>query len=205
MERLSPIPAADTPIAEAPGVSSGRAAAYVFLALLLAGGGWVRFNNQLASLAPGLAGPAAGIAAAPAQAGPITTLLELSMLPQHPSAEAIAALGLPPGASAAMVEAVRRNRVRLVQMPLFDAGPTGSGVGHVVEVSSGGYSRLVQLSRQPVIVTVPIDRAGTVAFRIPDSGASADTLGIGAVTATGPVRLPDLAHGQELDVGVIAQ
>lgn len=203
MERLSPTPAAEPTIPEAAGASSFRKTVYVALALLLTSGAWVRFNDQIAGVAPVLAGPAAGIAAAPTQPGMIVSLLELSMLPQAPGPEALASLGLPPSASAAMGEALKRNRLRLVQMPLFDAG--SAGAGHVVEVSSGGYSRLVTLSRQPVIVTLPIDRAGTVAFRIPASAAATDTLAIGALTATGPVRLPDLSHGQELDVGVIAQ
>ena len=75
-------------------------------------------------------------------------------------------------------------------------------------VSSGGYDRLIRLGRQPVVVTLPIDRVGTVSFRVPAGEAKAlpaAGLGIGALTQTGPLRLPDLGANQELDVGVIAQ
>lgn len=208
MERLSPVPNAEQPVPGTTGTSSLRVTVYSLLALLLAAGGWVRFNDQIASVSPTLAGPAAGAAAEVADAGSIRQLLELGLLPQTTAPAAVAALGLPPSDAAAMTEALRRDRLRLVQLPLFDAGMSTPGAaltGRLVEVSSGGYTRLIRLSRQPVVVTLPIDRVGTVSFRIPANDAGGVALDIGALTLTGPMQLPDLSQGQELDVGVVAQ
>lgn len=208
MERLSPIPTEEQPVPGTTGTSSLRVTVYSLLALLLAAGGWVRFNDQIASVSPALAGPAAGAAAEVADAGAIRQLLELGMLPQATAPAAVAALGLPPADAAAMTDALRRDRLRLVQLPLFDAGMSAPGdalTGRMVEVSSGGYTRLVRLSRQPVLVTLPIDRVGTVSFRIPANDTGSEALGIGAFTLTGPMHLPDISQGQELDVGVVAQ
>jgi hypothetical protein len=211
MDRLSPTQIAEPELPASSGSSSLRVTIYAALALTLAAGGWVRFNNQIATVAPGLAAPAAGVAQQAAQAPNLDSLLELGLVSRASEPAAVASLGLPPSDTTAMLDAVKRDRLRLVQMPLFDAGmsaPDGSDAGRTVMVSSGGYSRLVRIGRQPVVVTLPIDRVGTVSFRIParEAGAlPASGLGIGAVTATGPVRFPDLAQGQELDVGVVAQ
>ncbi len=193
------------------GASAGRTTLYAMLAVMLAAGAWVRFNDQIATVAPGLAAPAAAVAQGTAAEPAVHGLLELGLMPRAAEPAAVAGMGLPASDATAMLGALQRNRLRLVQMPLFDAGlsaPDGTDNGRTVLVSSGGYARLVRIGRQPVVVTLPIDRVGTVTFQVParESGAlPASGLGIGAITATGPVRLPDLAEGQALDVGVMAQ
>ena len=192
------------------GRSAARTTLYALLAMMLAAGGWVRFNDQIATLAPGLAAPASGVAQGAARL-PVHGLVELGLLPRAAEPAAVAALGLPQSDAAAMLGALKRDRLRLVQMPLFDAGlsaPDGTDSGRAVLVSSGGYTRLVRIGRQPVMVTLPIDRVGTVTFQVPvrEAGAlPANGLGIGAITASGPVRFPDLGQGEALEVGVIAQ
>ena len=71
----------------------------------------------------------------------------------------------------------------------------------VVEVSAGGYTRVVRLTRLPVSVTLPIGPVGSVAIR----NLGAEAVGIGALTLEGPVRLPDLPAAAGVEVGVIAQ
>ncbi len=210
MDRLSSLRDTEPSLAGAGGASPGRMALYASLALMLAAGGWVRFNDRIAVLAPGLAAPAAGVAQATTKQ-PVDLLMELRLLPRAAEPAAVAGLGLSAPDAAAIATALRRNRLRLVQTALFDAGlsaPDGTDAGRTVLVSSGGYSRLVRIGRQPVVVTLPIDRAGTVSFRVPAQEAGAlppSGLGIGALTPTGPVRFPDLARDQELEVGVLAQ
>ena len=210
MERLSPISNAEPALPGAGGTSALRTTIYAGLALILAAGAWVRFNDDLATVAPGLAAPAAAARQA-TSASALHPLLEQSLVPRSDEAAAVAALGLPTADAAAMLDALRRDRLRLVQLPLFDAGsalPGAAEAGHVVLVSSAGFSRMVRIGRTPVPVTLPIDRAGTVSFQVaageakmlPDSG-----LGIGAVTLVGPVPLPHLHAGEQLDVGVVAQ
>ncbi len=193
------------------GGSAARTTLYAVLAMMLAAGGWVRFNEQIATVAPGLAAPASGVAQGAAAKPPVHGLVELGLMPRAAEPAAVAGLGLPASDAAAMLGALKHDRLRLVQMPLFDAGlsaPDGTDNGRAVLVSSGGYTRLVRIGRQPVIVTLPIDRVGTVTFQVParEAGAlPASGLGIGAITATGPVRFPDLGQGEALEIGVIAQ
>ena len=187
-------------------VSAGSAALRVtvsaLLAAMLVAGVWVRFNGRIAALAPGLAGPAAQVADELGESGRVRGLVELGLLPAAAGPEAVAAMGLPAGEAATLVQALQRGRLRLVRLPLFDAGSGASlGAGGSVQVSSGGYTRLVQIARQPVVVTLPIGRVGTVSFR--DAGPA--SVGIGALTLAGPVQLPVLSAGQALDVGVVAQ
>ncbi len=210
MERLSLHQDVDPAIPGSGSASPLRATLYLTLAAMLAAGGWVRFNDQISTVAPSLAAPAAVAQQASAKPS-ISSLLELGLVARADEPGLVASLGLPASDASAMQDALKRNRLRLVQMPLFDAGlsaPDGSDAGRSVLVSSGGYSRLVRIGRQPVVVTLPIDRVGTVLFRVPprEGGALPATgLGIGAITATGPVRLPDLGQGDQLEVGVIAQ
>ena len=206
MDRLSPNPSLEPSIPEAPGSGALRRTAYAGMALLLLAGGWIRFNDKIASVSPALAGPAGAIAQQAADAGGPQGLFELQMMPSAAVAAAVAAMGLPASNAALLAADLKRDRIRLVQMPLFDAGvATGADTlaGRAVEVSSGGYTRLVQLTRQPVVVTLPISRVGTVSFRV--VGHATDALGIGALTLSGPVVLPELSAGQQLDVGVVAQ
>ncbi len=211
MDRLSPFRDAEPELAASSSPSPGRAALYTLLVLMLAGGGWVRFNDRIAALAPGLAAPAAGAAQGAATKLPVDMLMELPLLPRAAETSAVTGLGLPASDAAAITSALKRDRLRLVQIPLFDAGssaPDGTDAGRTVLVSSGGYDRLIRLGRQPVVVTLPIDRVGTVSFRVPAGEVKAlppSGLGIGALTQTGPMRLPDLGANQELEVGVIAQ
>ena len=211
MNRLSPSRDAEPELAASSSASPGRAALYTLLVLMLAGGGWVRFNDRIATLAPGLAAPAAGAVQGAETKLPVDMLMELPLLPHTAEPAAVAGLGLPASDAAAITSALKRDRLRLVQIPLFDAGssaPDGTDAGRTVLVSSGGYDRLIRLGRQPVVVTLPIDRVGTVSFRVPAGEAKAlppSGLGIGALTQTGPMRLPDLGANQELEVGVIAQ
>ena len=194
--KLEPSPAA--------GSGSMQRMAYGLLAVLLLSGAWIRFNDRLAELSPGLASPVAQrIAERAALAGQPASLAELALLAPGADAAATAGLGLPRDQAAAMAADLRRDRIRLVQVPLFDAGAVGTGP-RMVSVSSGGYGRLVALTRTPTMVMLPIDRVGTISFRTAGAG-SPDPVGIGMLTLAGPLQLPDLAAGQRLDVGVIAQ
>lgn len=206
MDRLSPITAEEPAIAPTGGAGAVRSTVYAVLAIMIAAGAWVRFNDTIATLSPGLAAPAAGVAQqrqGQANAGQPSGLLEIGLLPQDAAATAVAAMGLPQQDATSMMADLKRDRLHLVRLPLFDAGPaTPDGMlGRAVQVSSGGYSRLVHLTRQPILVTLPIDHVGTVSFKV----AGADPVGIGALTLSGPIELPVLSGGQQLDVGVVAQ
>ncbi len=199
MDRPPAPQAAEPDLPAAAGSTALNATVATLLAVMLVAGVWVRFNGRIAAISPGLAGPAARVADELGQSGRVRGLLELGLLPAGP--EAVAAMGLPTAEAATLAQAVQRGHLRLVRLPLFDAGGAGSEAGRSVQVSSGGYTRLVPLTRQPVIVTLPIGRVGTVSFR----GASPGGITIGALTLSGPVQLPALAAGQTLDVGVVAQ
>lgn len=204
MQSLSPREAAEPSIPDAAGSGALRTTVYGVLLVLVLAGAWVRFNHQIAALAPALAAPVAGVANQLADQGRVKGLVEVGLLPLSATAEAVAQMGLPAGDAAALTEAVRRGRQRLVRLPLFDLSPTlpgDDGAGRGIEVSSGGYTRFILLTRQPLTITLPISRIGAVSFR----NANAEMIDIGALTLTGPVRLPDLPAGQLMDVGVIAQ
>ncbi len=209
MDRLSPTPDAEPMPPGAKGGSAVRTTVYGLLGMALLGAAWVRFDDQIASVAPSLAASAAMVARQAAMTGSLAgarSLVELPMLAKAEEPAAVAALGLPSDEAGLLARALRRDRLRLARMPLFDAGaasPDGSDAGRSVIVSTAGFSRLVHLGRQPVMVVLPVDRAGIVSFR-PGPGIDG-TIGIGALTAAGPVALPDLARGQTLDVGVIVQ
>ena len=204
MQSLPPTEAAEPTLPHASGSGALRTTTYGLLVLLLLAGAWVRFNREVAAVAPGLAGPAADVATQAAAAGREAGLVEVGLLPASATATAVAAMGLPAGDAAALTQAVRDRRLRLVRLPLFDSGPfaaAGRESIHAVQVSSGGYTRVVELTEQPVSVTLPIGPVGTVAMR----NLSGEAVGIGALTLAGPVRLPDLAASGTLEVGVIAQ
>ncbi len=204
MDRPPAPQAAEPDLPASAGSAALRVTVSTLLAVMLVAGAWVRFNGRIAALSPGLAGPAAQVADELGESGRVRGLLELGLLPAPAGPEAVAAMGLPTGEAATLAQAVQRGRLRLVRLPLFDAA--GSEAGHSVQVSSAGYTRLVPLTRQPVVVTLPIGRVGTVSFRdaSPGSVGPAGTT-IGALTLSGPVQLPTLAAGQTFDVGVVAQ
>ena len=204
MQSLLPAETREPNIPAAAGGGALRTTLYGVLVAMLLAGAWVRFNREIASVAPALAGPAAEVADRMAAPGRMKGLVELGLLPVSATAEAVAEMGLPEGDAAALAQAVRRGRRRLVRLPLFDLSPTlpsGQDAGRSIEISSGGYTRLVRLTRQPVAVMLPIGRVGSVSLR----STGADAIDIGALTLAGPVRLPDLPAGQMMEVGVVAQ
>lgn len=204
MDRLLPTEAAEPAIPDAAGAGALRGLVYTVLALLLLAGAWVRFNPQIAAIAPMLAGPAADVAAQMAASGRVQGLVELDLLPMRATAEAVAAMRLPADEAATLTQAVRRGRLRLVRLPLFDFGADPAAApdaARIVEVSAAGYTRVIRLTRLPVAVTLPIGPVGSVSIR----NLGAGTVGIGALTLDGPVRLPDLPAAAGLEVGVIAQ
>ncbi len=185
------------------GHSIFRTTLYTVLVLTLAAGAWVRFNDQISSIMPALAGPAEQVADLAGLSGRPRGLLELGLLPENAPKEDIAAMGLGAADTAMLSDALMRRRLRLVHLPLLDVSPVlaAGDAGHSIEVSTGGYTRLVRLTREPLTLTLPIAAAGTVTFR----SADGDAVSIGALTLSGPVRLPDLQSGQSLSVGVLAQ
>lgn len=199
MDRPPAPQAAEPDLPASAGSAALRVTVSTLLAVMLVAGAWVRFNGRIAALSPGLAGPAAQVADELGESGRVRGLLELGLLPAPAGPEAVAAMGLPTGEAATLAQAVQRGRLRLVRLPLFDAA--ASEAGRSIQVSSAGYTRLVPLTRQPVVVTLPIGRVATVSFR--DAGPAGTT--IGALTLSGPVQLPTLAAGQTLDIGVVAQ
>jgi hypothetical protein len=201
MERLVPQATAEPAIPASGGSSALRSTLYTLLLVMLAVGGWVKFNDQIAAISPSLAVPA-GIAADQAsQTGATQELMQIGLLPSSQNKAAIAAMGLPDQDAMALSDELRRGRLRLAQLPLIDDSPVLQGAGHQVVISSGGYTRQLLLTRQPVVVTLPIAAAGTISFRTPESGGVV----ILAETVAGPARLPDLQPGQIFSVGVIAQ
>ena len=168
------------------------------LALLVAVGGWVRFSERIASWFPALSPLAmSGGAAARDQVG---ALLELGLVPVGAGLPAVQAMGLPTRQAATLAQAVERRRLRLVRVPLFERD---GGSGAVLQVDANGLTQTVHLAMQPIVLTVPMAQVGSLRFRLLD--ARPGGVGIGAITLTGPLALPTLQAGQELDVGVVAQ
>ena len=181
--------------------SALRSTLYTLLAVALAAGLWVRFNTQIAAIAPALAGPDGLVASQAADPSHIRGLVQLSLLPESQAAAAVSEMGLPQGDAAALTQALQRGRLRLAHLPLLDDSPVLQGGGHAVQVSSGGYTRLLMLTREPTVVTLPVGPVGTVSFSTPETTG----VGIVGLTLSGPVRLPELQAGQVFSVGVIAQ
>ncbi len=204
MERLSPVPDREPTLPNPAAPAALRSLAYGALAILVAGAGYVHFGHSLATLVPALAAPAVAASNASVAASRVKDLVEVGFAPAMPDEEAVRQLNLSQADAASLLADLRRHRVRLVRMPLFDAAavaPDGGTGLPAIEVSSGGYTRTVQLGRQPVSTLLPIDRVGTVAFR---SLGRVDAQ-IGVVTLNGPQQLPDLTVGTVMAVGVIAQ
>ena len=203
MERMLRASAPEEAIPSGNGHGAFRGTLYIVLLTMLVASAWIRFNDQISALIPGLAGPAAQVADQLGLTAHARGLAELGLVSQHSNAEAVAAMGLGAGDAALLSDALQKRRLRLVQMPVFDFSPTvaADGAGHEVQVSSGGYTRLIRLTRAPVTLTLPIAVAGTVTFRAADG----DPVNIGALTLSGPIRLPELAIGQTMSVGVLAE
>jgi hypothetical protein len=204
MELMRPTEAVEPALPEEGGGSPVRTALYAVLAVMLLAGVWVRFNSQIAAVAPGLAGgPAASVADRLPGAEHMRGLLEAGLVPLAATPAAIAAMGLSTADAALLSQDVARKRLRLVHLPLLDITPVlpADSPGHSVEVSAAGYSRIVHLGRQPTTLTLPIDSVGMVTFR----SMSDDGVGIGALTLSGLVGLPKLAAGQQIRLGLVAQ
>jgi hypothetical protein len=201
MERLLPVEAREPVVPEAAGSGALRSTLYTILAVMLAAGIWLRFNDQIAAVAPSLAAPAALAGGQMSDPAATRGLIQLDLLPASQSKAAVAEMGLPPGDAATLMQALQRGRMRLAHLPLLDDSPALSGTGQVVQVSAGGYTRQVVLTRDPTIVTLPIGPVATVTFRTMEPNG-VDAV---ALTLAGPMRLPTLHANQVLALGVIAQ
>jgi len=204
MDRLHPTEAIEPARPESGGASALRTMVYAALVVMLVAGAWVRFNDQIASILPGLAnGPAADVADRLPGADRAQGLLETGLVPMAATPAAIAAMGLSTTDAALLTQAVERRRLRLIHLPVLDITPVlpADSIGHSIEVSAAGYTRIVHIGRQPTTLTLPIGPAGMVTFR----STSADAVGIGALTLSGLVNLPELAAGQQIKLGLIAQ
>ncbi len=178
------------------GASAFRATAYAVLGLAVGCGAWLRFNTQIAAVVPALADSRTVAAGEPAR---VQVLMELGLLPAGEAQSAVADMGLSGGEAALMQAALRDRRLRLVRMPLVDETP--GDAGHDVVLSTAGYTRVVRLTRTPVAVPLPVGPGGEVAFSTPD----VEAVSVGTLGLSGPIRLPDLARGDVLSVGVVAQ
>ena len=178
--------------------SSGlRTSCYAVLALLVAAGAWVRFSDRIAGVIPALAAPRS---AAP-QLDPVRGLVELGLVPVAATDATVRAMALPADDEAALRLAISRRQMRLVQIGLF---ARDGGTGATVEVDANGLTRVMHLTAEPVLLTIPMAQVGTVSLRLL-GGSPPAGVGIGAITAIGPVALPSLAAGDPLDVGVVAE
>ena len=202
MEKMLPEEYAEPAVRGSASARSLRTGTYLVLALVVTGAAWLRFNSQIAAVMPGLAASSGVLSAeAVVPAG----LVDLAILPSGEARAAVAGMGLQGGDAALMLKALREGRLRLVRMPLVDVSTldhaTGGPPAHDVILSTGGYAVTVHLTRAPVSLALPITAVGEVTFRT----AGPDPVGIGALSLSGPVRLPDLAPGQVLSVGVVVQ
>ncbi len=186
----------------AQGAGGGQRFLYGLLALLVVAGLTLRFEPRIAALAPALGlGLPAGASSGSDPNGPdaIHGLVEAQALPAAGLAAAAQAIGLPATQQDALVQAAQRRRLRLVRLPLFDLG-----VGSTVQVTAAGLTQTVALGHVPVLVTLPIDRAGIVSLQPVGASARSDVQ-MGAVTATGPLALQPVAPGEVLRIGVVVQ
>ncbi len=192
----------EPPLPQHAGADALRTTVYSLLAVMLLAGAWVRFNDRIGAIAPALTGPAASVADEAGLSGRVKGLVEIALVAPAATTQALSALQLSAPDLAALTQAVEQQRVRLARLPIFDAGPgTADAPGRAVIVSSGGYTRMVRLGREPVVLTLPIARVGTVSFR----GVDGAPVTVGAVTLNGPMTLPTLTAGRVLNVGVVAQ
>ncbi len=130
-------------------------------------------------------------------------LIELGLLPPSENDAALQGMRLPTEDRALLADSLARGRLRLVGLSLVDASqPDGSGGGpaHLVQLEAAGYSVTVQLSRTPIAVALPVGPVGQVTFK-----AAGQTVRIGVLGLFGPLTLPDLAAGEALTAGIVAQ
>jgi len=205
MDRASSTPA-ESSLPQAGQTSGLRKFSYAVLVVLVATGAWVRFSDNIARWAPGLTPP--GHVAT--QSDRVRALLELRLVPAAATAEAVQAMNLPAGDQSALQAEIARKRVRLVQLPVFEGD---GGTGAALQVNANGLMQVVHLAAKPVVLTIPMAQTGNVSFRlistpgtdVTATGVPPGSVGIGAITLTGPLALPVLAPGQVLEVGVVAQ
>lgn len=182
-----------------PGEASGpRRLGIAMLVLLVALGAWIRLSDRIAHWAPGLAAP---VGLSSASRDGIDALIELGLTPRASTEAAVQAMRLPAPDEAALTRALGERRVRLVQLPLFERD---GGSGAVVQVDADGLERIIHLTPEPTVLSIPMARVGNLTFRL-IGGAPPAGVGIGAITLTGPQALPTLADGKLLQVGIVAQ
>ncbi len=106
---MRPTEAMEPAIPQAGGGSAMRTALYAVLAAMLLAGVWVRFNNQIAAVAPGLAaGPAAAVADRLPGSVQMRGLIETDLVPLSETQAAVAAMGLGSADAALLTQAVER-------------------------------------------------------------------------------------------------
>ena len=203
MQRASP-EIAEPSLSQSSEASGARRLGCAVLVLLVAMGAWVKLSDRIAGWAPGLAAPVQLPASSDAK---LDGLLELGLTPVAATAAAVQSMQLPAPDDAALTASLRDRRLRLVRLPLFERD---GGTGAVVQVDANGLKRVIHLTPEPVVLTIPMAQVGSVTFRLvsgpPLAGGTAPSgVGIGAITLTGPQPLPTLAGGQLLQVGVVAQ
>ncbi len=200
MERMLPAQNAETMVRGGSGALRGTFC--LMLVAAVAGGGWLRFNGQIANVLPSLAAPESVLDQR--VPGKVAVLVELAMLPDRAADAAVTKMQLPAKDAGALLQALRDGRLRLTVMPLIDAStPSGqeTSPAHTVVIRAGGYTQTVVLTRTPVDVPMPIGPVGEVTFTSSGPGP----LNIGMLGLTGQVRLPDMSPGDTLGVGVVAE
>lgn len=126
--------------------------------------------------------------------------VQFSLISQDKAAEAMAMTSFSEKEKADILAAVKRRELRLVAMPIFDAG----GAGGTVTVLCGTTRQTVLLQPKPTVLILPITVSGNVDI-IPSSDPGAAGIGSGVVTMFGPQALPVMHKGDTLGLTVIAQ
>ena len=201
MDRMLPAQTAEPMVRGSGGAAAFRGTLYALMCAVLLSGAWLRFNQQIAAVVPGLRAP--DMAQQGASPGEMKALVEMAMLAPGEAASAVPGMGLSNADANRMLQAMRDGRLRLIAFPMVDVSTADDGGdgGHRVLVSSAGYSRVVQLTREPVVVTLPVAEASSVAFA-PSGQAGAEICTRGL---SGPLCLRPLNKGDVVDLGIIPQ
>ena len=170
MDRMLPAQAAEPMVRGSGGSAAFRGTLYALMAAALLAGAWIRFNQQIASVVPSLSAPA-GLQGP--VVGDVRALVEMAMLPESQSAAAVAGMGLSGTEASQLLQTLRQGRLRLIAFPMVDVSAAGAAGGHRVLVSASGYSRVVQVTREPIVVTLPVAAASAVSFA-PSGSAGAE-------------------------------